>query len=323
MSISVQECSESLPRVTHSTLPNRFGLLGYCCGAQRRPPPCSSFPPATPGESGRRCFDLSLCGSGSFIRIGTEAIPLGGCVLGLPRRPFWPLLQPSRSQPWGGSACAFLQASSWRSIWRLWWRLGWATVLQSPILLSVVVGSPHIAPAVLWGPPLLASTGIVRSRLLPTGLRQRCTPRADASPTQARHNLIGGKSSALSCPGSALRPWLGGSHEPPSKTGPGVCLGEQSGSRCAKLLRDSNLHSNASPRTGLTGDVLKDTGTLRSVGKSFNLLRYVPIQNRIIAAVLGVWMGLWQLWCAVLYNDFLKTSGGLALLFLLSPLASS
>lgn len=97
-------------RGTHSAPPNRFGLSGSCPGAQRRPSPCSSFPPTSPGGSGRRCLELSLCGSGSSVRMGTEAILLCGCVLGPPPAALavWTVAAAIRITATGGICMCFL-----------------------------------------------------------------------------------------------------------------------------------------------------------------------------------------------------------------------
>ena len=50
---------------------------------------------------------------------------------------------------------------------------------------------------------LAGKYGYVGSRPLPTGLHQHCTPRADASQTQKRHNLVEGRLHMQPYPGSA------------------------------------------------------------------------------------------------------------------------
>lgn len=85
-------------------------ILSNCPGAQRGSPPLCSFPPSSPGEPGRCCFDLTVCGTDSSVRMGTEAILLCGCFLGLPLAAQISLIvaAPIRRAATGGICMCFL-----------------------------------------------------------------------------------------------------------------------------------------------------------------------------------------------------------------------
>ena len=95
-------------KTSHPALSNSIGLSGPV--AQRISSPLCSFPPASPGEPGRRCLDLSACGSDSLVRMGTEAILLCGRVLGLPPAApaTWAIAAAFRITATGGICMCFL-----------------------------------------------------------------------------------------------------------------------------------------------------------------------------------------------------------------------
>ena len=89
---------------------SQFGPRAPADGQQQRSSPYCSFPPASPGESGRDRCVLSVCCSGSFLRMGTEAILLCGCVLGPPPAASarWSVAEAIRITATGGICLCFL-----------------------------------------------------------------------------------------------------------------------------------------------------------------------------------------------------------------------
>ena len=101
---------------------------------QQSPSTLCSFPPASLEEPGRRCLNLSSCGSGSHVRMGTEASLLCGCVLGLP---------PAATANFTVAGAIRITATGGISIVLLLQQLGWTTVCQSLVLPDSFDSPPY------------------------------------------------------------------------------------------------------------------------------------------------------------------------------------